>query len=174
MILLCAFVKSRQIINARAANNSENRLCHDLGAGKWPYLMIELSTGRLARGPGQVKRLTPRGLRRMKSLKPFDEVSDAVFQRRVWAKADSALELRAVGKRFKDVAGLQRKVFSDRRPANGLLDQAHQFVDFHGLTIANIVKERRRLNTVAHGLACRSDRGGRVSSRPTASVTSSM
>jgi hypothetical protein len=98
---------------------------------------------------------TPRGLRRMKSLKPFDEVSDTVFQRRVWAKADSALELRAVGRRFKDVAGLQRKVFSDRRPANGLLDQAHQLVHFHGLTIANIVKERRRLNTVAHGLACR-------------------
>ena len=98
---------------------------------------------------------TRRGPRRLKSLKPFDKVPDAFFQRRVWAKADSALELGAVGRSFEDVAGLQRQVFADRRPANGLLDQAHEFVHFHGLTVADIVKERGRLTAVAIGLACR-------------------
>src|SRR5580698_7027289 len=97
---------------------------------------------------------TRRGPRRLKSLKPFDKVPDAFFQRRVWAKADSALELGAVGGSFEDVAGLQRQVFADRRPANGLFDQAHQ-VHFHRLTGADIVKERGRLTGLALGLVCR-------------------
>src|SRR5579863_7437540 len=85
------------------------------------------------------------GLRALKRSEPFNERSDTLFQGRVWSKADSTFQVGAVGRRFENVTGLHRQKFADRRPANSVLDQPYQFGHFHGLAVADIIKEPRGL-----------------------------
>ena len=108
---------------------------------------------------------------------PLDKVADSVRQRSVGPEPGCALEIRAIRKRLKRIAGLHRQEFADRRPADGLLNQGDEFQQFDRLTVADVVNvprcaAGRRIGRLAGPR--RIGAAGRMTRRTTASVTSSI
>src|SRR6266700_6235998 len=75
---------------------------------------------------------------------PVDETADALSDRRIGPKPDSAFEIGGIRAGLRNIARLHRKQLPDRRLAKGLLDEPHDLGHLDRFAIADIVDPPRR------------------------------
>src|SRR5579863_9925079 len=92
---------------------------------------------------------------------PLNKPPDSVRERSARPKADSAFQVRAIGKGLQRIAGLYRQEFANRRPADGMLDLCDDLQQLHRLTVTDVINMPRRTAGRRIGPVARPCRVGR-------------